>query len=192
MTAEQAVLWTLGKLRPSGFMEFGVTLMLLAVTYGCAGERDEFVAFRQNVRAKYPTVLQISTADLAGWLSDSNRVPPRLLDVRSATEFLVSHLQGAKLVRQDDDARTVVGGSPPQRPIVVYCSVGVRSSAFALELQRAGYTNVFNLDGAIFQWANEGRAIYSGSQVVTCVHPYNQKWGRFLKKELRAAVPAIN
>jgi rhodanese-related sulfurtransferase len=188
MTADLTMLRALGMLRPSGFIDLCVLLTLLAGTCGCAGARDEFAAYRQNVREKYPTVLQISTAELAGWLSDSNRVPPLLLDVREEVEFRVSHLKDARLVRQEDDARVVVGGIPAQSPIVVYCSVGVRASDFALELQRAGYTNVFNLDGAIFQWANEGRAIYSGSNVVTCVHPYNRKWGRFLKKELHADV----
>ena len=185
------MLWTSRMLRPWSFFEFCVPLLLLVGTCGCTGERDEWAAYRQTVREKYPTVQQISTAELATWLGDANRVPPRLLDVREAAEFRVSHLKGAQWVRPDDHARILADGIPAQSPIVVYCSVGLRSSAFALELQRAGYTQVFNLDGALFQWANEGRAVYAGSKIVAHVHPYNPKWGRFLKKDLRADAPAI-
>jgi hypothetical protein len=48
---------------------------------------------------------------------------------------------------------------------------------------------VYNLDGSIFQWANEGRPLYSGTNRVASVHPYDREWGRFLKKELHA--PAV-
>ena len=156
---------------------------------GCAAAPADLDSYRQRVRERYPTVRQISTAALAGWLSDSNRPPPMLLDAREEVEYRVSHLKDARLVRKADRAQGAAGSLPAQTPIVVYCSVGARSSEFALELQKAGHTNVFNLDGSIFQWANEGRPVFSGSNVVTRVHPYDRKWGRFLKKELHAETP---
>ena len=97
--------------------------------------------------------------------SASSRRPKRL-----ATRMILS-------------ARTRAETLPPERPIVVYCSVGVRSSELARALQAVGRTNVFNLDGAIFQWANEGRPLYAGSNVVTTVHRDNRKWGRFLRRD---------
>ena len=42
------------------------------------------------------------------------------------------------------------------------------------------YTNVRNLDGSIFQWANEGRPLVRGNQRVQDVHPYDENWGRLL------------
>ena len=71
--------------------------------------------------------------------------------------------------------------------IVAYCSVGYRSSVFAERLQRAGYLNVRQLDGGIFQWANEGRPLAGGK----VVHPYNARWGRYLHSELRVAVAPV-
>jgi rhodanese-related sulfurtransferase len=166
-------------------------LILLVGVYASAADADDLAAYRQTVREDYPTVRQMSTAALADWLSDSNRAPPRLLDVREEAEYRVSHLKDARLVRKDDRGRVVAAGVAAQTPLVVYCSVGARSSEFARELQTAGHTNVFNLDGAIFQWANEGRPVFSGSNVVRRVHPYNRQWGRFLKKELHAYAPAL-
>jgi 3-mercaptopyruvate sulfurtransferase SseA len=65
--------------------------------------------------------------------------------------------------------------------------VGYRSSELATRLQRAGQTNVTNLEGSIFQWANEGRALEASGKPATRVHPYNEKFGRLLKPELRAS-----
>ena len=44
-------------------------------------------------------------------------------------------------------------------PIVVYCSVGYRSEKIGEKLRKAGYTNVTNLFGGLFTWANENRPL---------------------------------
>jgi len=68
--------------------------------------------------------------------------------------------------------------------VVVYCSVGYRSSALAEKLQRAGFTNVVNLEGSIFQWANEGRTLSRGTNVVREIHGYSRKWAQMLQADL--------
>ena len=70
--------------------------------------------------------------------------------------------------------------------IVVYCSVGYRSGKIGKKLREAGFTSVFNLYGGLFDWANNGNPIYSKKGVVKKVHPYNAKWGKWLKPELRS------
>ena len=70
---------------------------------------------------------------------------------------------------------------------MTYCSAGYRSGKLAERLQAAGYTNVRNLDGSIFKWANERRPLVRGeSEPVTKVHPYSAIWGRLLAPEARA------
>ena len=51
-------------------------------------------------------------------------------------------------------------------PIVVYCSVGYRSARVARWLGRQGFTNVRNLDGSLFAWANEGRPMEADGRPV--------------------------
>ena len=53
-------------------------------------------------------------------------------------------------------------GIAKDAPIVTYCSVGYRSGKMAERLQAAGYTNVRNLEGSIFKWANEHRPLVRG------------------------------
>jgi rhodanese-related sulfurtransferase len=144
-------------------------------------------SIREAIRKKFPTVKQLSTDELARWLSDTNRPPPLLVDTRSRDEFAVSHLQQARHLDSIKSVREAARSNA--RPVVIYCSVGYRSSAFAEKLQRAGFSNVFNLEGSIFAWANEGKPVYRGQQKLdpAKVHLFDKKWSALLKPELRAA-----
>lgn len=79
----------------------------------------------------------------------------------------------------------------PNATVIVYCSVGYRSSQMAERLRKAGVANVFNLDGSIFQWANEGRPLQKAGEPAKVVHPYNKTFGKSLKEEYRAQVPPV-
>jgi rhodanese-related sulfurtransferase len=129
------------------------------------------------IRLRFPGVRQISTARLNEWLAEP--APPLLWDVRTPAEYAVSHLPSADLV--SGDAIAAGAGLSPDTPIVVYCSVGYRSAAIAAQLQAAGFRQVFNLEGSIFEWANQHRPIYANGQIVQQVHPYNRHWGKLLK-----------
>ena len=105
---------------------------------------------KARIAKEFPNVKSIGTAELA-----KMERKPVLLDVRTAAEFDVSRIAGAQ--RVDPDAAAVA--LPKDTQIVTYCSVGYRSAKFAQRLKAAGFTNVRNLEGSIFQWANEGRAL---------------------------------
>jgi rhodanese-related sulfurtransferase len=109
-----------------------------------------------------------------------------LLDVRTPKEFAVSHLPGAQLIAPDAKPEDVLAKLDRKRPVVVYCSVGYRSSKLAERLQAAGLAQVMNLEGSIFAWANEDRALEKDGQPATQVHPYNKRYGQMLKPERRA------
>jgi hypothetical protein len=47
-----------------------------------------------------------------------------------------------------------------------------------------------NLEGSIFQWANECRPVYRDAAEVQQVHPYDGIWGKLLDKDLRAYTPS--
>ena len=68
----------------------------------------------------------------------------------------------------------------------MYCAVGYRSSAVAERLQKAGVRTVFNLEGSIFQWANEGRPLEADGHPADKVHPYNVRYGKWLAPDRRA------
>jgi 3-mercaptopyruvate sulfurtransferase SseA len=107
--------------------------LILAVVVARGGEpldrhEVELAKMIVAVREKFPAVKQLSTTNLAAWLVDPSRPQPQLLDVRTPEEFAVSHLTGARLVSPDSKVVDVLATLDRQRPVVVYCSVGYRSS----------------------------------------------------------------
>ncbi len=160
--------------------------MALALFSGFSATALE--AMKQLVRSKFPKVRQLSTEELARWLADTNSPAPILLDVRKPEEFAVSHLPGAKRIEPSVKAADLIPTFPTNRPVVVYCSVGYRSSELATRLLEAGFTNVCNLEGSIFQWANEDRPLVANGKPAATVHGYNETFGKLLKPERRATV----
>ncbi len=138
---------------------------------------------KKKIRSDYPDVPQLSTKELYSWLKSEKNKSLVLFDVREPEEYEVSHLAGAYLVATEAEAFDIINRQGKDRTIVLYCSVGYRSSKLAEALQSRGYEKVFNLEGSIFQWVNEGKEIYRGSERVYTVHPYNSIWKQLLAKE---------
>ena len=141
-------------------------------------------ALRQ-VREDFPAVRQMSTRQLADLLASHSQGQIVLLDARSADEFDVSHLRGAVRANTARKALDALGAGVADRIVVTYCSVGYRSSKLADELRGRGVANLYNLEGSLFQWANEGRPLHRGDEPADQVHPYDDEWGQLLDRRFR-------
>jgi len=160
--------------------------LTLLVALPACGQSLGWDAVRGQIRREYPSVRQIPPDTLAAWQA-ANR-PVVLLDIREPNEYAVSRIAGARNVVPNASA-AILNDVPKNARIVTYCSVGWRSSAYAERLREAGFTDVQNLDGSIFRWANEGRVVVdSAGQSVRRVHPFDRLWGRLLRADLRADV----
>lgn len=138
------------------------------------------------IRIQFPTVRSISTSELDRWLNTPQSVRPLMLDARTEAEFAVSHLATAQRIDPNTPDWSQLATVPKETPIVVYCSVGYRSARIAEQLQQQGFVQVLNLEGSIFQWANEARSLYQNDRPTDLVHPYNDRWGKLLKPQYRA------
>lgn len=103
-----------------------------------------------------------------------------LLDTREPKEYQVSHLKQAINVGYDDFNADSVGFLDKKDTIVVYCSVGYRSSIIAEKMKKIGYDHVMNLRGGIFEWVNRKKPVYQGDLRVNKIHTYNKNWGKFV------------
>lgn len=113
-----------------------------------------------------------------------NRSSYLVLDTREWKEFNVSHIPGARFAGYNSFDWNVLSKVPKNSPIVVYCSVGYRSEKIGEKIIAAGYTNVKNLYGSIFEWANIGLPLEDNSgKAVAKLHTYNKDWGRWIKKK---------
>lgn len=149
-------------------------------------EAQSPTSLRPVIEARFPGVHWVTTRELSRWMASAGAT--HLIDAREASEYRVSHLRGAQ--RIDPDAPDIASLRIPRSGrVVVYCSVGWRSADIAKQLMHAGFTDVHNLEGGIFQWANEGRTVYRGAQRVRAVHPYDETWGRMLNAPLRRYEP---
>lgn len=147
-------------------------------------EKLQWFLVNQLIHFKFPQVQHISPIELANWLERSDD-RPILLDVRKAEEYQVSHLAGAQLASSQTE-KLQAQSDWQHRAIVLYCSVGYRSARLAAKLQSMGFDRVWNLEGSIFAWANQGYPVYRTDQVVHQVHPYNSRWGKLLHSDLRS------
>lgn len=113
----------------------------------------------------------------------ANRNNVLFLDTRSKEEFEVSHLEGARFVGYKEFNIKNLKEVPTRQPIIAYCSIGKRSDEIAMKLLKAGYTNVQNMYGGLFEWVNKGYPVVDREGNPTKkVHAYNRLWGAWLEK----------
>ncbi len=171
---------------------------MLSVTFlaptAHADDALRWAPLKLSIRERFPAVRHLSVSDLNGWLRDTTRPAPLLIDTRSAEEYADGHLPGAlhaESVAQFRQLQQRLGPQAATRPVVLYCSVGYRSSVLIAALGRAGIggDTVYNLEGSIFEWANRGLPVVGRDGHAAKVHPYNRKWGSLLRRELWSREP---
>ncbi len=109
-----------------------------------------------------------------------------LLDAREKSEYEVSHLGNAKFVGYKKFEIETLKAINKKQKIVVYCSVGYRSEKVSEKLKQAGFTDVSNLYGGIFEWVNQGNSVVDNKENATeKIHAYNKTWGVWLSKGVK-------
>jgi len=176
------------KTRPP--MSLGTVLITIVIVCLCSFVLLRYYASRQpkssapiamdslvlEIKTAYPEVPTISPQALHALLQQ--RAPLTLIDVRTEEEFLISHITGAQNTPLPNEA---LDKSPPDYgKIILYCSVGWRSTSVAQLLMQQGAENIFNLEGGIFAWVALDLPVVRDGQTVHEVHPYNRSWGKLL------------
>lgn len=81
----------------------------------------------------------------------------QLVDVRTAEEYGVSHLKDAQnICVTEDDFQEKVKTLDKDKPVYVYCKSGGRSARAAKILADLGFTQIYDLDGGITAWEEDG------------------------------------
>ena len=87
--------------------------------------------------------------------------PPVCVDVRSPSERTAKHIKGSiamPLSRMQQEMKDL----PADRPVLVHCAGGYRSSIAASLLQRSGFAHVSEIAGGITAWENAGLPVELG------------------------------
>lgn len=160
-----------------------VVVVLLVVLGGLLWDGSPLgtVLLRQAIHLKFPSVRQVSPADLVAWMKDPNRPPPMLIDARPPEQYAMSRIDGAvEIDPAAPDLQPLYHISKDQ-PLLVYDATGVQGTAMVLALTNEGFTRVSNLDGGLFRWVNEGHTVVDDHGPATKVFPLTWSWGRLLK-----------
>ena len=171
-----------------GFATIALLLALITLPSTLLAEPFTLEAVRAQVRSDFSQVQQLSTDDLGRAMAGKGNI--LVLDVREENEFAVSRIDGAQRVDPGIwrwQFMNRFGDKVRGKTVVFYCSVGVRSSKLAANVQAAlkeqGAKAIYNLDGGVFAWHNEARALVSGKGATKFVHPFDGTWGKLVKRQ---------
>ncbi|SEC55211.1 Rhodanese-related sulfurtransferase [Tenacibaculum sp. MAR_2009_124] len=152
-----------------------ILLFLCSLTINAQGNLKQLLKEHNTENVPYITVdeLKKENTDII------------LLDAREPKEFKVSHIKNAECVGYDhfNLSKTISSLKNKDAKIIVYCSLGIRSEDVAEKLQKAGFSNVYNLYGGIFEWKNGGnKVVHKKNKPTEKVHTFNKDWSKWLLK----------
>jgi rhodanese-related sulfurtransferase len=80
-----------------------------------------------------------------------------ILDVRTPGEFAEGYIEGARMIDfQSGNFETEIATLDKKATYAVYCRSGNRSGQAVKIMQDAGFLELFNLEGGVIDWANQG------------------------------------
>ena len=145
-----------------------------------------FVGFSQETLSE---LLTIHNTKAIPYITAQELAMPKtkaiILDARELEEYNVSHIKKAIFVGYNSFQIDLIKNklSNKNETIVVYCSLGIRSESIANKLKKAGYNNVFNLYGGIFEWKNNNFKVYNSEGKETDnIHAFSKEWSKWLLK----------
>lgn len=106
-----------------------------------------------------------------------------ILDSREEEEFKISHIESSSFIGYTNFSSEEVSEKITNKhaPIIVYCSLGIRSEKIGEKLQKAGFTNVHNLYGGIFEWKNKNYPVIDSTGTETQkIHAFSKAWSKWL------------
>lgn len=157
-----------------------ILISLLSVTGFLAGQKP--ADYDDQLKAMYKNSVALITVDELSIEKNTN-TELILLDSREINEFKVCHIEGARCVGYNHFSIEVMEDISKDSEIVIYCSLGVRSELIGEQLKEAGYHNVRNLYGGIFEWKYQDQLVVDKKGNPTDkVHTYNEEWSKWLLK----------
>ncbi len=95
-------------------------------------------------------MLSLSPEELKQRLDNNDNLV--LIDVREEWEFETCHISGSRLMPMNR-IMSQIDDLDKEAETVFICHHGMRSKQVAQYLESQGFTNVYNLDGGVDQWA---------------------------------------
>ncbi len=172
----------------AAFVAVFAAVGLGAAGFAAAEPKSSLAELEREVARDFPGIDHVAPADLEARLAHpSGEI--LLIDARGIGETDVSRLPGAIPVDPDiptDEFVARFAEAAKGRSLIIYCSVGVRSSKLASRVRDAmlaqGARRVANLRGGIFALHNARRTLVDSLGDTDWVHPYSWWWARYIER----------
>lgn len=94
-----------------------------------------------------------------------NREDALVVDVRTTDEFVRGHIPNARNIPLVDlEKRVGEISAQADRPVILCCATGARSSAAISTLKKAGIEKAFSLAGGLQAWERAGQPLSRGKK----------------------------
>lgn len=152
-------------------------ILLLFISFQANAQSKKFERMlKKNIKQSVP-IVRVSEIN--------TKTDYVILDARELKEYKVGRIPRSYHIGFDHFKMNEIEKLIPNKKtaILVYCSVGIRSELIGEKLKAAGYTDVSNLYGGIFEWKNQQKTVLDSLDNETNnVHTFSKAWSKWLVK----------
>lgn len=136
-------------------------IVIIAIAFFC--NSCQTVGSQKTLRTEdapqlEPQVIQV--VDVASFEKGIAQTGAQVIDVRTDREWDAGHIKGANHFEINNPSwQAQIETLDKDAPVYVYCAKGGRSARCAKQLEKAGFTQIYDLDGGIKDWKKEGKPI---------------------------------
>lgn len=106
-----------------------------------------------------------TTIDASQWIEACERANGKIIDVRTDGEFAESYIKNAEQVDfMSPMFKDNISAYDRDQSYFVYCRSGKRSEGAMNLMKEMGFAEVYNLDGGILAWEQQGRDVEGGAE----------------------------
>jgi len=106
-----------------------------------------------EIRQRLSGINQIEPGDATRLLNHENAV---IVDMREDKDYREGHIVNAVHAPSGSSNPVEKLAQYREKPVIVYCRSGHRSSGYCRMLRKQGFTSVYNLAGGVLGWQKSG------------------------------------
>lgn len=138
-----------------------IVLLMIAISYSlssCHTASSQKKLQKTVTTATTPQTIQV--IDVATFEKGVAQTDAQIIDVRTDREWDAGHIKGANHFQiNNPNWQAQIETLDKDAPVYLYCAKGGRSARSAKQLKKAGFTQIYDLNGGITDWKKEGKPI---------------------------------
>lgn len=105
-----------------------------------------------EIQSRISGVKEVSPGEATRMLNHDNAI---MIDMREDKDYRAGHIVNAIHAPVNSDSNSGKIDKYRDKPVIVYCQRGQRSSAYCGKLKKQGFESVYHLKGGLLAWQKE-------------------------------------